>query len=69
MSVIGSYALCNAGSINIYKIEFGIDDCVLAGLNNGKPAWFAIRYDVDSRPYFMFDELQIHLDECMRNSL
>lgn len=43
MKVIGSYPIGNAASINVYDIEYGIEDRVLVGYNNEEPTWETIQ--------------------------
>lgn len=42
MKVIASYGLCNTASVNIYDIRYGIEDEVLAGINDQEPEWCQI---------------------------
>ena len=49
--VIASYCLCSTVSINIYDIEYGITDRVLAGMNDEEPEWF----DIDNGSDGMID--------------
>ena len=45
--VIASYCISNNASLNIYNIEYGINDRVLAGINNHIPEWYTIYTDQD----------------------
>ena len=61
-TVIAAYCLCNTASINIYGIEYGIEDKVLAGINDQEPVWCPMD------PYkntFRFQGIDIPLSECM----
>ncbi|AYP68769.1 hypothetical protein BpsS36_00063 [Bacillus phage vB_BpsS-36] len=63
--MIAVYVLSNNSSVNVYRVEHGIDDEVLAGLSGTAPEWCKVEYD-DDRAFFKVGELTVYLDECMR---
>ena len=63
--VIASYGLSNTASINIYEIINGIDDSIIAGLNDRKPRQYRI-YNTNKGSYFNWGKNRIYLNECMR---
>ncbi|MEE5180989.1 hypothetical protein JDW21_18790 [Bacillus subtilis] len=64
--IIAVYGLTNTASVNIYEIQHGIEDTVLAGINNQEPEECVIQYDNEGEPFFKLGELEIPLSECMR---
>jgi len=64
--VIASYGLSNTCSVNIYDINYGIDDAVVAGINNDNPEEYTIEYDEESNPYFSINGMDIPLSDCMK---
>ena len=44
LEVIASCGLCNTASLNIYDIEHGIEDYVVAGMNNDQPRRYKVYY-------------------------
>lgn len=64
--VIAVYPLSNNASVNIYEIKHGINDSVLAGINNEKPKWYMLEVQDSGEVVFFMGELEIPMSECMR---
>ncbi|QPK89760.1 hypothetical protein IEN91_04785 [Bacillus velezensis] len=64
--IIAVYGLTNTASVNIYEIQHGIEDTVLAGINDQEPEECIIQYNNEDEPFFILGELEIPLNECMR---
>ena len=77
--IIATYTLCNTATVNIYDIVYGIDDYVVAGINDNKPGEYIINYesglvmndnsDIETTPCFYINGLFIPLDECIRTNI
>jgi hypothetical protein len=70
MNAIAIYALTAFNSIEILKINYGIDDTVIFRYNNegektGKHR-AKIRYTNDGQPYFKSYKLKLMLDDFIR---
>ena len=65
LQVVGAYPICNNASINVYGVEYGIDDKIIAGLNNPKPRKYKLYFNSKGE-YFSFGGTRISLDEVMR---
>ena len=65
MNPIAAYPISNNISINIYKIEFGIDDRILAGPSLDEAEWCQIEYRSGSAA-FKYGYMTIRLNECLR---
>lgn len=67
MIPVASYVLSNNSSVNIYDIIYGIEDYVVAGINNKEPKSYLIkyRYDEEATPYFKIGEIEVNLHECI----
>ena len=66
--VIGSWCLCNAASLNVYEIIYGIDDVIVAGINNDEPEEYIVNCADDGDSYIEFGGEKYSLSECMRAS-
>lgn len=70
MKSIATYAICNNGGIEIYNIEYGIDDKICFAWvwidKQYKKCYAKIRYTQEGRAYFITRKCKIFLDECMR---
>ena len=71
--VIACWGICNTASLNVYEIEYGLNDRMLVGINDDEPEWFPIEYrmaeeyELDwSVPGIDFHGSFYRLDECMR---
>lgn len=69
--VIASCGISNTASMNIYEIIHGIDDSVIAGINDSEPEEYTLLHDVDDeteniRSYFEYGEFVFYLDEFIR---
>lgn len=42
LNVVASWGLCNTASLNVFKIENGINDKMLVAINDHKPEWCVI---------------------------
>lgn len=60
--IIASIGLCNCASINIYGFEYGIDDYIIAGLNDDKPRKYKI-YSNTKGSYFNYGKHRYYLNE------
>lgn len=66
-----AYASCNGG-IEIYGIEYGINDYIYAvsgawtGTKNRSYHHVKIKYTVAGRAYFRIFGSRVYLDECIR---
>lgn len=63
--VIASCGLCNVASLNIYDIEYGIDDYVVVGLNSQKCRSYKL-YTNTKGTYFNWGGTRYYLDDFMR---
>ncbi|OAA90875.1 hypothetical protein [Clostridium ljungdahlii] len=63
--VIASCGLCNAASLNLYEILNGIDDYVIAGINNNKPRKYKL-YSTNKGIYFNWGGNRYYLHEFIR---
>lgn len=68
--VIASYVISNTASMNIYEVNHGIDDSVIAGINNDEPQEYTLFHDVDDetgdiRSYFDYHGTYYYIDEFM----
>lgn len=70
MRPIATYAICNNGGIEIYNIEYGIDDKVyFAWVWNEKrykKCYAKIRFNQAGKAYFITRKRKIFLDDCIR---
>lgn len=65
--VIAVYPLSNNASVNLYEIKHsGINDSVLAGINNEKPKWYKLKFQDNGDIVFLIGELEIPMSECIR---
>ena len=64
MEPIAVYTISNTLSVNIYRIQYGIDDEVLAGQDSDRSEWCKIHYD-EEHPYFYLGQMKIPLSECI----
>lgn len=66
---IATYALTNNTSVNILKIEYGIEDFifyVFGGTDKKqKVKRSPIRYD-DGSPYFLANKIEVPLSDCIK---
>jgi hypothetical protein len=62
--VIAAIGLTNTASVNIYEINHGIDDEVLAGINNEEPEWCTVEYTEDDT-IFHLGELELSLSDAI----
>ena len=63
MKPIAVYTISNTTSVNIYRIQYGIDDEVLAGPDTDHVKWCKIYYE--EHPYFYLGQMKIPLSECI----
>ena len=42
LKVIASWCICNTASLNVFKIEYGINDKMLVAVNDDRPEWFNV---------------------------
>jgi len=70
LEVIASWGICNTASLNVFKIEYGINDRMLVAINDNRPEW----YDITDVTELESNETQLGisyhgaiypLDECM----
>ena len=70
MRPIATYTICNIGGIEIYDIEYGIDDRVYFAWiwtdKQSKKCYAKIRFNQAGRAYFITRKYKIFLDECIR---
>jgi hypothetical protein len=59
---IAVYPLTNTLCVTIYDVKYGVEDEVLAGINNNRPDWFEI---TDENSFFI-DDIEVLLAECLR---
>lgn len=62
MDPIASLAICNTASLNIYGVEHGIEDYVIAGMNNDQPRRYKVYY-TGKGPYFNWGGCRYYLSE------
>ena len=65
LQVVGVCPICNNASINVYGVEYGIDDKIIAGLNNQKPRKYKLYFNSKGE-YFNFGGNRIYLHEVIR---
>ena len=65
MDPIASLAICNTASLNIYDIEHGIEDYVVAGMNNAQPRRYKVYY-TSKGAYFNWGGCRYYLSEFLR---
>lgn len=63
--VIASYGLTNTASLNIYSIDFGIDDFVIAGINSLKSRKYKL-YSTNKGIYFNFGGTRFYLENFLK---
>ena len=71
MRPIGVYTISNNSVINIYQIEYDIEDKVLAGDSSDetKAKWRDVIYDDNGEPYFWYGDVRIYFSEIMRTDI
>lgn len=67
LKVEASCLICNNASLNIYDIEYDIDNCVIAGLNSDTPRKYKL-YDTNKGTYFNYGKTRYYLSEFMRTN-
>ncbi|MCW6094570.1 hypothetical protein LAV60_15470 [Clostridium sporogenes] len=60
--VLTSYCLCNNASLNIYEVSTGIDDFIIAGINNLKSRKYKVYY-TGKGAYFNFGGSRFYLSD------
>ena len=65
LKVMATSGISNNASLNIYNIEYGIDDYVVAGINNDKPRKHKL-YNNSKGTYFNFGGIRNYLNEFIR---
>ena len=67
LKAIGSWSICNGCSLNVYDIEYGVEDRLLVKLSSEdkKPRWHKI-YTNDKHSYINFGGSRWSLNECIR---
>lgn len=68
MQVIAALSVCNGLSLNVYGIEYGIDDRVITGYTGEPPRKNKIYYTMSGKPYFRKYGQRFYLDDFMRVS-
>jgi len=71
LNVIASWGLCNTASLNVFKIEEGIDSKVLVAINDQRPEWCVVEELENDEGDDMKSGIDFHgtsyfFDECMR---
>lgn len=67
---IAVYPVSAFGGIEIYDINYGINDSIVWAWGDDAKTWeSALVEDDDGRSYFMAGWCTVYLDECMRVSL
>jgi hypothetical protein len=65
--VIGVWGISNNASLNIYKIEYGIDDQMLIGINDETPFWTPIIWNEEQGEQgIMYGEIFHAINDSMR---
>jgi len=71
---IGVYSMGLLGGVNVYKIDYDIDDSVQYNIENadgsdiGKMKTSKIQYDKKGDAYFMADKMKVYLNEVLRTN-
>jgi len=65
-TVEATISLCNTASVNIWAIEHGADNRVLAGINNDTPEWCELLTNDEGISFFRLEELECLLSDAMR---
>ncbi|WMU08189.1 hypothetical protein vBCtySFA70_00085 [Clostridium phage vB_CtyS-FA70] len=63
--VVASCSISNLYSLNIYGIEYGIDDYVVAGMSGDKPRKYKL-YPMELGTYFNYKGHRYYLGEFIR---
>ncbi|HID0815720.1 TPA: hypothetical protein ACXNW8_001330 [Clostridium botulinum] len=63
--VVASYCLCNIASLNIYEVNTGIDEFVIAGINDLKSRKYKLYY-TGKGTYFNFGGSRFYLNDFIR---
>ena len=66
LQVIATLGICNTLSLNIYGIEYGIDDRIIVGYSNEKPTKNKIYYNSKGETYFKKHGKRFYINEFMR---
>jgi hypothetical protein len=66
LQVIASLPICHGLSLNVYGIEYGIDDKVVVGYSNEKPTKNKLYYNTDGQCYFKKHGKRFYINEFMR---
>lgn len=66
LEVIASLGLWNTASLNIYDIEHGIEDYVVAGMNNYRPRRYKVYYSTNKGAYFNWAGHRYYLNEFLK---
>ncbi|MFT8313270.1 MAG: hypothetical protein ABF633_03330 [Clostridium sp.] len=63
--VIASLTVCNTATLNIYSVDYGIDDYITVGLNNFKSRKYKL-YSTNKGTYFNYDGLRYYVHEFLK---
>lgn len=63
LPVVGTYPICNTGSVNVYYIN---DEHTFAGINHYNPEWYDLDCDETGDFYFEIGDLKVPINEVMR---
>lgn len=65
--VVGSWAICNGLSLNVYGAHYGILEWLVVGWSNEDQTHeLTIEYDKDDQSYIELNGVRYYLAECMR---
>ena len=65
LQVIASLSICNGLSLNIYGIEYGIDDKIIVGYTDEVPRKNKIYYTTSGKVYFKIYGQRFYIDDFM----
>ena len=64
--VIAAWGISNTASLNVYDVEYGINDRMLCGINDNTPRYYKVYYTAKGDAYIIYHRVRYHLNECMR---
>lgn len=65
MNPIASFGICNTASLNIYGFEYGVEDYVVAGMNNDRPRRYKVHY-TNKGAYFNWAGCRYYVSEFVK---
>jgi hypothetical protein len=66
LQVIATLQVCGSLLLNVYGIEYGIDDRVITGYTEETPRKNKIYYTMSGKPYFRKHGQRFYIDDFMK---